>query len=1068
MTDQQRQHLAGGRPWRWVFESLRAAQEPASLIPNLLLLTPNIVHCCSQLPAQEVADDVQLIVQAVSDRWLPIDGAEASRICRLTCIFIRNVFQCLQLVFNEDSRLALMHFFQGTITSASTVILLGEEGGTEAGRAKVEAVAGLGQFLLQALNGGLFSVDDVSEVVLFLSGLIQYPAIPVSAQQSISGSHSEAQHASNIDEMEVQRLAFVVVGSLMSQSRSLVSGEAWTSAVQAFLVILDSLASKNALVEDYAAARYYVDLLRSVYITVSKPEERLKEHVRAFVIALRVFFHYGLNVSQGEATTSSTWQEKDTGRSYHRMEEFELPTNNGSVCMPDTADSFSFDPSESPGGIAAEVAFLDKSSELRMYSIGAIQAIARADPKGFQKCSALLLLPDDLEQPRSDETTLLNILRFEPLAKIRAAAATTLVVMLECPMYACCQDTDLAREGLSGCERQIFLELQAGLVHTVLNEKHNGTLLATLKALSLFISTAPFSQLPLELLSTIVLSISKRLRESNYFLTQSSLLTAAIACFRASLSIPPSSTQLYYMLSKETSAGLGNLRVSRSLLVELITYSQAPAPTAVQIEAIQALKAAAHNYPGVLAPYWDDIFKVLVRVIDSGTFEGQSGASDDGYLFSTAYAKNISSGLVQGSRLSDEELVRSAIELLDELLRVASDIEEPGEERDSSSLKSSLSPQLSEAPESVKLLCSPRFGTHKIASASDSMASEKSEEDGSLQWLLALERLLPVVLRHSSPMIRGAGLSCLAGLTPAVFCSLPAPKQEFILSTIMRASQYDDTPAVRSAACRAVGVIVGFPQASKSHDHVAAFMSMLILRMEHSSTPESISVSWALANLCDGLCSYCAFLGPMEAERILGHLPIESLFACIFKAAKDSEIKVCINALRAMGKLARILNFKNAPCVFSGEVIRSRIDIIDLEVLQARTSSDWLGTVVQVFRSCSTSESVEVQWNTCYAVGELFQNRSIHLSTSLWATILFDLLQSLLRGSESLEVKMHAAAALRVPAFREDYGTAFEELVRILVQLLILDLLLNQLLMNSLQGLYFIYLDLEDLKTTSF
>jgi hypothetical protein len=33
----------------------------------------------------------------------------------------------------------------------------------------------------------------------------------------------------------------------------------------------------------------------------------------------------------------------------------------------------------------------------------------------------------------------------------------------------------------------------------------------------------------------------------------------------------------------------------------------------------------------------------------------------------------------------------------------------------------------------------------------------------------------------------------------------------------MRASQDDDTPAVRSAACRAVGVIVGFPQASKRY-----------------------------------------------------------------------------------------------------------------------------------------------------------------------------------------------------------------------------------------------------------
>lgn len=46
-----------------------------------------------------------------------------------------------------------MHFFQGTITSASTVILLGEEGGTEAGMAKVEAVAALGYVV--ASTGGL-------------------------------------------------------------------------------------------------------------------------------------------------------------------------------------------------------------------------------------------------------------------------------------------------------------------------------------------------------------------------------------------------------------------------------------------------------------------------------------------------------------------------------------------------------------------------------------------------------------------------------------------------------------------------------------------------------------------------------------------------------------------------------------------------------------------------------------------------------------------------------------------------------------------------------------------------
>jgi hypothetical protein len=39
----------------------------------------------------------------------------------------------------------------------------------------------------------------------------------------------------------------------------------------------------------------------------------------------------------------------------------------------------------------------------------------------------------------------------------------------------------------------------------------------------------------------------------------------------------------------------------------------------------------------------------------------------------------------------------------------------------------------------------------------------------------------------------------------------------------MRASRDDDTPAVRSAACRAVGVIVGFPQVSKRYKRLSMY-----------------------------------------------------------------------------------------------------------------------------------------------------------------------------------------------------------------------------------------------------
>jgi len=36
----------------------------------------------------QVAADVALLVQAVSEKYLPVDGAEAARMCRLACIFV--------------------------------------------------------------------------------------------------------------------------------------------------------------------------------------------------------------------------------------------------------------------------------------------------------------------------------------------------------------------------------------------------------------------------------------------------------------------------------------------------------------------------------------------------------------------------------------------------------------------------------------------------------------------------------------------------------------------------------------------------------------------------------------------------------------------------------------------------------------------------------------------------------------------------------------------------------------------------------------------------------------------
>ena len=50
----------------------------------------------------------------------------------------------MQLEFSSYALLTLVNFFQGVITSATPVIVLEGEGGTDASKAKVEALTALG------------------------------------------------------------------------------------------------------------------------------------------------------------------------------------------------------------------------------------------------------------------------------------------------------------------------------------------------------------------------------------------------------------------------------------------------------------------------------------------------------------------------------------------------------------------------------------------------------------------------------------------------------------------------------------------------------------------------------------------------------------------------------------------------------------------------------------------------------------------------------------------------------------------------------------------------------------
>ena len=66
--------------------------------------------------------------------------------------------------------------------------------------------------------------------------------------------------------------------------------------------------------------------------------------------------------------------------------------------------------------------------------------------------------------------------------------------------------------------------------------------------------------------------------------------------------------------------------------------------------------------------------------------------------------------------------------------------------------------------------------------------------------------------RHRSAMVRAAAHGLSAACRQPVFAALPSQLQAQLLRASSDAAQRDTLPAVRAAACRAIGHIGSFPQ----------------------------------------------------------------------------------------------------------------------------------------------------------------------------------------------------------------------------------------------------------------
>lgn len=183
-----------------------------------------------------------------------------------------------------------------------------------------------------------------------------------------------------------------------------------------------------------------------------------------------------------------------------------------------------------------------------------------------------------------------------------------------------------------------------------------------------------------------------------------------------------------------------------------------------------------------------------------------------------------------------------------------------------------------------------------------------------------------------------------------------------------------------------------------------------------------ITASWALANICDSLRHRALELNLEKCYSDLNtnNNSVSVIADSLLRLTKDGD-KIKSNAVRALGNLSRFVSFTSQSSVCDGSM---------------NGNSHWLEEMVQAFVSCVTTGNVKVQWNVCHALGNLFLNETVKLKDMTWAPSVYSILLLLVRDSTNYKIRIHAAAALAVPASRFDYGSSFPDVVQGLVLVL--------------------------------
>ncbi|KAG2576744.1 HEAT repeat-containing protein 6-like [Panicum virgatum] len=1026
----------GARPWRTALLTLRdeslASPSPTALLALLrrVLLTtapPSLAASAAALSPHEVGSDVAFLAETAAAVASCPDADDA---LRGVCHLIHDIMCKTNMEIDSSGWLAILKFLDKLVKCSI-------EGACVKGLSFRTAALNTASECLQILrfwsrySGRGSSLKENSHSLTVLISIISCLQAELNLSDKpngvgISPRDSGSMNNKNFNTWDMIISAFSMVEDVLCKIASSMTEDLWQSVIEVLRKVMDFVTARNIIIESSMMSRFYTSFLRCLHLVLSDPKGALSGHVAGFVANLQMFFVYGLRSASPPAQAPKETRTDSKPRASHRgryrpphlrnkagteNDSLEGQSSDSEYSRYDLSSSDS-DLSDSDGYAKSGDRF--RSSKARLAAILCIQDICRADPKLLTSQWPVLLPENDVLQQRKHQATLMTCLIFDPITKVRVEAASTIATMLEGQALVLTQVAEYKESSKRGsfttlsCSLgQILMQLHTGALYLIQRETQATLLAALFRVLILMISATPYARMPKELLSSVINVLCSRLPNTHSNKSEHyALLVNVLSCLEAAFSKVPPTLDVFAVLTQDCGVGSSHGQQESSVVAVLLHYIEEEMHFSVRCGAFQVLRSVVHNYPSCANMIWEKIRDNVLDLLQIQSFEEQKCDANFGLP-----------GSKEDSSIKGRCLV-AGIKVMDECLRVSSGFKGADDIKECRLMDIQ---QISDCTISKVIKSAPHF---EVEGAGSSQNCTLDIMLGASHWIEVIETHLPRGLSHDSAMVRTASLTCFAGMTSDVFFSLPENKRDYVTASSVHAALSNAVPSIRSAACRAIGIIACFPEILSSPSLPLKFIDAIELNTRNSSAPVRVAASWALANLCSCIRFKALEVYIDPSAGVLNKSSISRLVEIALRLAKDGE-KVKSNAVRALGYLSRFIRFMNqadkinnpSDSIFYGDPV-------------------WLERMVQALMSCVTTGNVKVQWNVCHALSNLFMNDTLRLQDMPWASSVYSILLLLIRDSNNYKIKMHAAVALAVPVSRLDYGSPFPDVVRGLVHAL--------------------------------